>query len=149
MEQNPNLLASDLAIDGVGEMHLKETARWARFLGIVGFVLTALIAVMAFAFPAFLSGSMRGNPYATGGLSAMTGMITVIYLLIAVFMFAVSYFIFKFGTATKAALLQSDQAGLNEGLLNLKRCFRLYGIVTVIYIAFIVLAVLVTVVSGI
>ncbi len=150
MEQNPNLIATDLHIDGISELHLKETARWARFLGIVGFVVSVLFGVFAFIFPLILAQSMRSNPYGNSSATiagTMSGMLTVVYLLFAILMFVISWFVYKFGTSTRKALFNNDQHSLNDGLLNLKRVFRIQGVLTVIYLGLLFLGLVIMGVS--
>ncbi len=143
METNQNLLSTDLNIDSIAELHLRETAKWARFLGIIGFIMAILLAILAFVIPSVFSRMGEVGGAGMSMVSSMGGMLTFFYLIIAGIMFMVSYFVHKFGTATGIALAQNDQAGLNEGLLNLKRLFRFYGIVVLIYLGFLALAMIV------
>jgi hypothetical protein len=143
MEPNQNLLSTDLQMDSIVQSHLKETAMWARFLGIIGFVLTGFIAIAAFFMGTIIGNVMRTNPYAGSGgdvTGMLGGFITVIYLILAVVMFFISLFTYRFGVRTKAAILSTDQESLYKGMLNLKLLFRTYGIIMVIYLAFILLA---------
>ena len=38
MQSDESLLQNELVIDNVAQVHLKETAMWAKFLGIAGFI---------------------------------------------------------------------------------------------------------------
>jgi len=146
MEQTQNLLNNELQVDGNIQSHLKETAGWARFLGIVGFIVSGLIALVALFAGTFLTTLSRsGSYYNSRDISAMSGMITVVYLVIAVIGFFISLFTFKFGNKTKQALLTSDQESLNVGFMNLKFVFRFYGIIMIIYIGILILALLGTI----
>jgi hypothetical protein len=142
MEANQNLLNTDLQMDSIVQSHLKVTAMWSRFLGIVGFVLTGFITIAAFFAGTLIGTLMRANPYAgnSGDVTGMLGgFITVIYLILAAVMFFISLFSYRFGVRTKAAMLSTDQESLYKGMLNLKLLFRSYGIIMVIYIGFIIL----------
>ena len=142
MESNQNLLNTDLQLDSIVQSHLKETAMWARFLGIIGFVLTGFITIAAFFMGTILGNVMRTNPYASSGdvPGMLGGFITVIYLILAAVMFFISLFTYRFGVRTKAAMLTTDQESMYKGMLNLKLLFRTYGIIMVIYLGFLVLA---------
>jgi hypothetical protein len=48
MEQGQHLLNNDLQVDSFAQLHLKETAMWAKLLGIVGFVMSSLVGVFLF-----------------------------------------------------------------------------------------------------
>ncbi|MBK8711918.1 MAG: hypothetical protein IPL97_08615 [Niastella sp.] len=144
MEQNQNLLNNELTIDPVAYAHLKETAMWARFLGILGFIMSGLLLLVALFAGSFLSSFQRSaGPYsgAENPLMSMgAGFITVLYIIIAAISFIFSYLVFQFGNRTKKGLINTDQANLNGGLSNLKILFRIYGILMIIYLSFIALA---------
>ena len=91
MEQNQNLLNNELTIDPVAYAHLKETAMWARFLGILGFIMSGLLLLVALFAGSFLSSFQRSaGPYsgAENPLMSMgAGFITVLYIIIAAISF--------------------------------------------------------------
>ncbi len=136
MEPSQNLLSSELHIDSVGSQYLKETAMWARFLGIVGFIFSTLITIGAF----FVGSFMAFMPTAGSMPAGVGGLVTVIYLLIGALGFFISLQAYRFGTKTKSALLNDDQFALTAGLSNLKTMFKIYGIIIIIYLAIIALA---------
>jgi hypothetical protein len=152
METNENLISNELQVDNNAYLHLKETAGWAKFLGIVGFVFSALLGIVAFIIPIYIKSSVGSNPYGNptaGVFSMMSGFITVVYLLLAVMGFFMSLFSYKFGVKTKLALLNTDQESFDKGLTNLKFLFRFYGIIMIIYLGFIVLAFIIAMFSAI
>ena len=144
METSQNFLSNDLQIDSRIATHLKEAAGWARFLGVIGFILAGLMAIVAFVIPEFMNRyKSYSSTYDYSGNTKMIGVaMTVAYLFIAAIMFFVALFTFKFGSKTREALSMNDQLSLDTGLKNLKFLFRFYGIVGIIYIAFLVLALL-------
>jgi hypothetical protein len=143
METSQNLLNNDLQVDSRIAGHLKETAGWAKFLGIMGFILAVLMAIIAFVVPEFMNRYRSYESYDYSGNSKIVGVaITVAYLFIAAIMFFVALFTFKFGSKTREALAMNDQVSLDTGLKNLKFLFRFYGIVAIIYLGILVLALL-------
>ncbi len=147
METSQNLLSNDLQINARVATHLKETAGWAKFLGILGFILAGLLAILAFVIPEFMNRYGSYSSYSSYDYSGNTKMLgvamTVAYLFVAALMFFVALFTFKFGSKTRAALALNDQVSLDTGFRNLKFLFRFYGIVAIIYLGFLVLALLV------
>jgi len=140
MEANQSLLNTELQIDSTAQAHLLETAKWGTFLSIVGFILSGLIAIAAL-FAGTILGSLQSD---FGGSSiAGAGLVTFIYLLIAALYFFMSLFLNRFASKMKLALFTSDQESLNHALLNLKNLYRLMGILTIVYLAFILLAVVI------
>jgi hypothetical protein len=144
METNENLLNNELQIDPTAAVHLKEAAMWGRFLGIVGFIISALLVIVALFAGTLIAKLMSANPYggsAMGG--SMGGIVTVLYLIIAAITFFISLLMYRFGARTKTALLTNDQSSLNGGFSSLKILLRVYGIVTIIYLGFLALALIV------
>ncbi len=151
METNENLITNELQFNHNTNIHLKETAGWAKFLGIIGFVFSALLGVVAFIIPFYIKSSMSSNPYGNASASMFTmmnGFITAIYLILAVMGFFMSLFSYKFGVKTKLALINTDQESLDKGLTNLKFLFRFYGIIMIIYLGFILLALVFGIIGG-
>ncbi len=126
--QSGNLF--DLQIDQQANYHLLETAKWAKFLSIVGFIMCGLLAMFAlFAgsiFSAALS-QMEEMGTAVGGT-----MLTIIYLAMALLWFFPFLYLYRFATKATIALRSADQQNLNQSFKNLKSCFRFLGIMTII-----------------
>jgi len=112
-----------------------ETAKWTKFLSIVGFVFSALIALSALSVGAIistLSAVSPGNPLLKIGAPALT----VFYLLIALLQFYPSLLLFKFSNAANQAVLFADQSSLSIAMGKLKSFFKFWGIITIIIIGF-------------
>ena len=112
-----------------------ETAKWTKFLSIVGFVFSALIALSALSVGAIistLSAVSPGNPLLKIGAPALT----VFYLLISLLQFYPSLLLFKFSNAANQAVLFAEQNSLSVALGNLKSFFKFWGIITIIIIGF-------------
>ena len=140
MDNNTNLLNADLQVDSMAVTHLKETAMWAKFLGIVGLVISIIIAIFSFFAGTFIETYSRGQAMMPLG----TGItLTVVYLIFAAIYFFLSLFLFRFATKMKQALLATDQDSFNTALYNLKLSYRIMGAITAIYLAFVALAIVV------
>jgi hypothetical protein len=149
MEDNQSLLQENLHIDSIGQSYLSETAKWGNFLAIVGFVFSGLIAIVAFFIGTIFATLMSNfNPYAAAGASMGVGFITGLYLLIAVFYFFMSLLLYRFSRKMKTALETNDQESLNESFLNLKKIYKITGIITIVYLSLIALGILVVFISA-
>jgi len=142
MEPNQNLLSSDIQVDSIAHSHLKETAMWAKLLGIVGFVLSVIIGLAGIFAGANLQ-SFEGLDIGGGAI-----MISFIYLIIAGVYFALSLYMFRFSTKMKAALQTIDQENFNNALNNLKLAYRIMGIITIIYLGIMALALIASIGSA-
>ncbi|MEO6407052.1 MAG: DUF5362 family protein [Ferruginibacter sp.] len=142
MELNENVLSNDLQVDITAAAHLRETAKWAKFLAILGFVLSAFLVLAGIFAGSFLSGfSKMGDSAAAGMISP--GFISIIYIIIAVVYVMLSLFLYRFATKMLATLQHNDQQQFNDSLNNLRLVYKITGIIVVIYLCFLVLAMVV------
>ncbi len=148
MEQPQNLLSSELVVDPIASAHLKETAMWARFLAIVGLVLSILIGILALFAGSILAGMSRefGNNTADAAISS--GIVTIVYLLVAALYFFISLFLFRFASRMKLALLSSDQDNFQSSLHNLKLVYRIMGIIMIVYLGILALVLIIAVLAA-
>lgn len=139
MEHNQTASLFTLSIDPVTKSHLAETARWARFLSIIGFIFLGIMILAGISISLFV-----GRPLDTYGGSNVFDAFSVgmafFYLFLAVLWFFPLLFLYRFASRMKTALNSNDQNALNIALQNLKICFRYVGIITIIVLALYALA---------
>lgn len=136
MEENSSLFS--MTIDPVTKEHLSETARWARFLSIVGFI--ALLLIAAFGIYTSIVLSRFENMYGYERRGNMLGIGTAItYLIVFLIYIFPIVFMYRFAGKMRQALDSHDQEALNSAFQNLKVCFRYLGIVTIIGIVLVAL----------
>ena len=133
----------DLQLDSLGKSYLKETAKWARFLSIAGFIGLGLILIISVIAALGESNSGRYNggkdEFYTAGYMMGTVIGSLIVLLI---FFFPCYFLLLFANKMNKALVAEDAASLNEAFKNLKATFRYSGVLTIIFIALFVIGML-------
>ena len=145
MEQNQDSSLFGMNLDITGKGHLSEAARWAKFLAIIGFIMCGFIVLIGIFFGSFIgmfTSQYGTNPYNEFPASS-TGFGTtmaVLYIIIALIYFFPCLFLFRFATKMKNALATNNQEVLNGSFQNLKASFRYVGIVTIVMLAFWVLA---------
>jgi hypothetical protein len=120
-----------LSIDTATKAHLSETARWARFLAIVGFVFLAL-TVFSGIYVSVTLNRFTSMDSTAGMLGAASAGVAVMYLFMAAVAFFPLLFTFRFASQMREALNRNDQALLNASFQNLKIFYRYLGIVTII-----------------
>lgn len=137
MEHEQSTELFSLQIDPLTKSHLAETARWGRFLSIVGFVMCGLIVLGGIAFGSFFSLITRGNDiYDKGGVTAGMGAAMIfVYIIVAVVYFFPCLFLFRFSAKMKKALNSNSQDDLDLSFQNLKSMFKYVGIITIICLA--------------
>lgn len=148
MEHNQNFLNNELQVDHVAQGQLKETAMWAKFLGITGFI-GAVILLLVAIFSGTIFSQAASQPAAGPNIFATIGpaVFAAIYIVAALITFGLSYLLFKFGQKIQQALRTTDQVTLNAGFTNLKLFFRTYGIIVIVYFGFVLLAMIFGLVS--
>ena len=135
MEQNTTLFS--LSIDPLTKAHLQETARWGKFLSIMGFILCALIAFGGIYYSTRLSSFSRSEGYEITPVNA-AGLGTIVAfgsIIFGVIYFFPCLFLLRFANQMKTALNANEQQRLNTAFLNLKSMFRYVGIITIIVLA--------------
>lgn len=134
--ENNDLLQPQLQVDGTTAAHLLETAKWAKFLAIVGFVGCALL-VAAGLFMGSIMGVLAshggGRDFGHGVM--FTGM-TLGYILIAFLYFFPCLQLYRFATKMKIALQSNDQPTLNDAFSNHRRLYKFMGILMIIGLVF-------------
>lgn len=140
--QTPQPAPIGLQLDATLQASLANTARWARFLAIVGFVMCGLMVLMAFSVGSIMSmvGQQTSSLMFMG--SYMSGFVIVIYLLVALLYFFPCLYLFRFARKTRMALHEQNQQELDASFRNMERFFRFVGILTLIMLVFYALAIL-------
>ncbi len=138
--ENSNLIDDqmnqELQLTEENKNDLKATAKWARFLAIVGFVMMGLVLVSIFAMSSFMALMLQET---TGGIVG-TGAILVFYLVIlAIFIFPLLY-LYRFANQAILAIDTGNQTSLTSSLSNLKSMFKFWGIYTIVILGFYALA---------
>ncbi|WP_316806406.1 DUF5362 family protein [Pedobacter agri] len=116
--------------------YLYDITKWAKFLSVVGFVISIFIIIAAFSIPALVD----NNPAIAAqmgplGASGAT-IITVIYFVMGLLLFYPSILLNRVANKGKQGVLFGDQENLNQAVSNLKSLFKFWGVVTIAIIAF-------------
>ncbi|MCU7548948.1 DUF5362 family protein [Chitinophagaceae bacterium LB-8] len=139
MEPTSSLFS--LSIDPVTKAHLADTARWAKFLAICGFILLAFMLVMGIFMLIGMSSEMSSSisqEYGSSNIFGTFGMgaFAFIYIISALIIFFPLLYLLRFANRMSASLNGNDQHALNYSFQNLKAYFRYLGIITIILLAF-------------
>ena len=116
-----------LSLNGGIRAHLLSSAKWGKFLGIVGFVFTGLIVIIALGL-----GTVIGS---FGESGALGGGIAILYIVLAILYFLPTYYLYQFSTSIKKSLEREEQVELEKAFHNLNRLFTFAGIMTAIVLA--------------
>ncbi len=139
------------------QTYLREAGKWAGFLGIIGFILCGFIVLAALFMSTIIgiitnvtsAASGYGNPMATGLMAGMTGIVMVVYLLIALVYFFFSLYLYQFGSRIKKGIVFTDPLHITSALGKLKSFFKLWGIITIVVLALYALILIIAVIAGV
>ncbi len=128
-----NMAEGKMTITPQIKTFLKETAKWGKFLAIVGFIMIGFFVVFAIFAGTIMSGvlSEMSGPSAVSG-----GMITVIYLLLGLIYFFPVLYLYRFSVKMQTALKNDDQEFLASSFENLKSCYKFMGIFMAVVLGF-------------
>ncbi|MEM6699263.1 MAG: hypothetical protein AAF599_12745 [Bacteroidota bacterium] len=127
---------------------LRESARWAKFIAIVGFVMVGFMVLASFFIGAAFSDLAGINDSLSMAAAGGGIFMTVLYLLAAALYFFPCLFLYRFATKTKAALIEYDTNGVTEGLKQMKNYFQFIGIMIAILLGFYALVLVFGVIGG-
>jgi len=128
-----NDMGSGLELTGDSKSYLKESAKWAKFIGIIGFVYIGLMLIMLIGFGSVLSMLATGAPLggeATAGYAILFFYIAMIFIMV----FFPSYYNFLFGKKMQSALESNNSTEITESFKKLKSNYKFWGILILIYI---------------
>jgi hypothetical protein len=128
--------------------YIYESAKWSRFLSIVGFILTFFMVIAALSMNSIMS-AMSQIPAYSGLAKFGSAGLTLLYLMLALVYFYPSFLMYKFAASAKQAVLYGDQASLSLAMSKVKSIFKFWGILTIILISFYVIMILAGIMIGI
>ena len=133
MENNLHVQnGENLVIDWRSKEFLKETAKWTKFLAILGFVGIGLMVLGSLVMLFAPSSLMSNGDFPFGGKIFMM----LLYLAFAVlYYFPISY-LYQFSENTKKAIENNDNNAIRDAFEFLKSHYKFMGILTIILLSF-------------
>lgn len=127
----------ELQVTAPMKNYLLQTAKWARFLAILGFIIIGLLVVGAFTFGTFMNSLMTNFPDSGTRMPGGSSVFMTVYLLIlAAISFYPTLYLYQFATKTKVAILYGDDTHLTFAFSRLKSFFKFWGILIIIFFVF-------------
>lgn len=150
MEEYSEIEEFELQLNESAKGFLRETAKWAYFLSILGYVGIGLIVLIAVFVGAIFTtiGSMM--PAEMNNFGAMGGsFLSAIYLIMAALYFFPVFYLNKFASNAKIALRDNDSKSLTASFEYLKSHYKYIGIMSLIILCLYALIIVFVVIAAI
>ena len=121
-----------LTVSPLASGYLSETGKWGKFLAIIGFCVIGLIVLMGL-FAGTLFSSMDAALPFPGFVMGL------LYVLIGLLYFFPVYYLFKFSSKVRSALMTKNTQELDAAFENLKSHYKFIGILMIITLSIYVL----------
>lgn len=118
---------------------LAESARWGKFIAIIGFVFIGLGAIMML---------FGGGAMLVGGMAGVGGIAMLFYIVVLGISVIPIVYLYNFATKMQVALRDDDQMYLRDAFENHKSMFKFYGIFMAIMLGIYALMFLIGIVGG-
>lgn len=125
---NPITQLEQLTLNSDAKNFLKETAKWAFFLSVIGFIGIGFLVILAL-FSSVIFGSIPQAKVVPFNLGMA---MTVVYLLFAVLYFFPVYYLMQFSNKMKKALASKNDETLAESFQMMKSHYKFLGVFTII-----------------
>ena len=124
----------DLKISSISTKYLRETAKWSKFLAIIGFIGIGFMVLAALGIMMFGS-SINSGYRASYQNQFPLAFGAIFYLILAVlYYFPVSY-LYKFSTSMKNAVDRTDNVSIDKAFENLKSHYKFMGIMMIVILS--------------
>ena len=143
---NPITQLEQITINNKSKSFLKEIAKWAFFLSILGFIGIAFLVILALFSNLIFATIQQAQPQAFPIDLGMT--MTITYLFLAVIYFFPVYYLMKFSTKMKKAFASKKDETLADAFELLKSHYKFIGVFTIILLSLYVMLIVVTLISG-
>lgn len=132
-------------IDLNARSFLQSTAKWGKFLAIIGFVFIGFMVVGLLFGSAFFSAMSEGAGF---GGSMGGGFFSIMYLVFALLYFFPVLYLYKFSTKMESGLKLRNEELVTDSFKNLKSLFKFMGVLTIVMLAFYALLFLAVSIGG-
>ncbi|EDP96318.1 DUF5362 family protein [Kordia algicida OT-1] len=138
-QQETNSVFDDfeLRLNDISKKYLREAAKWAFMLSIVGFILVGLFVLLAVIIIVMSSAVSTNNAFQAQGLPI--AFVAFIYIIMAALYFFPVLYLYKFSRKMKTALIEKNTEELTVAFSNLKSFFKFIGVMMLVVIGIFVL----------
>jgi hypothetical protein len=126
--------------------YLNEASPWLRFIGILGYVGSGLLIILGILFAA---GMLAASAFAGGLGEFPLWIFALIYIPLGVLCIFPAHFTYNFGQKIRNYRFSNLSEDLEVAFKNNKSLWKFYGIICIIYLAFIPVFILIGVIISV
>ncbi|MCO5948690.1 DUF5362 family protein [Mucilaginibacter flavidus] len=138
-----------LVLTPEAQTYLRESGKWANFLGIIGFVMCGLFLILSLFVGTLMTMMAQISPIYAAMPAAVGGVVTAVFILFDILYFFFALYLYQFGSKIKKGLSFGDSEQVTTALGKLKSFFKLWGIVTIVILCLYALEIVVGIIIGI
>lgn len=150
MEDKLDFEISGLSLNETAQYFLKDTAKWAKFLAIVGFVGCGIMVLLAIGMGFFMN-SLKGEMQQNNPLFNFGGtelFISFFYIAFAALYFFPCLYLFQFAKTAKKGIEEQDSQLIAEALDKHHSVYKFMGILTAIMLGMYAFIIIIAVLIG-
>ena len=140
---------SGLVLTPEAQTYLRESGKWANFLGIIGFVMCGLFLILSLFIGTLMTTMAQISPMYAAMPAALGGVVTVVFILFDILYFFFALYLYQFGSKIKKGSSFGDSEQVTIALGKLKSFFKLWGIVTIVILCLYALEIIIGIIAGI
>jgi hypothetical protein len=130
LNQSDEKIFKNPVITPLSVEYLSDTAPWMKFISILGFVISGLMAVMSFVF------------LATPTMIGLNFFVFIIYLVAAIVMFFPNLYLYNYASRIDEYCVSNNVDDIETAFEMQKKYWKYVGICAIIYIGFILIGLL-------
>lgn len=119
----------ELAVSESALVALESARKWAMFLAVLGFIGIGCMVLASFAIGTILNSLSPDNPISS---RFPTGIIMIVYLVLALIYFFPILYLYRFSTYSGRAIRERNSELLTLAVINLKSHYRFIGIMILV-----------------
>lgn len=150
MEDKLNFEISGLSLGEEAQYYLLNTAKWAKFLAIVGFVFCAIMVLAGIGMSAFMSSIGDTMAQTNPAFSAMGGglFFGVFYIAFAALYFFPCLYLYQFAISAKRGIEEQDSPLISAAMDKQHSMYKFMGILMAIMLGMYALIIAVALIVG-
>lgn len=138
MEEKSQFETFELQLNQTAVQYLKESAKWSLFLAIMGFIGIGFMIIAAISMGTLMSSGLGSSP-GMGAMAGMGGILSGVYIVMALLYFFPIYYLYKYATDMKNALNSRNNEMLTGALGYLKSHHKFLGVSMIVIISLYIL----------